>query len=112
MTDPREDPDNIFDDIGRIRGSGGRRWRGFWTEVGLLARLGRAVAKGEYMLATPQIAALLATLGYVAFPVDAVPDAVPVAGWADDAGVVALTVGALSFELAMFREWEIDNGRA
>ena len=33
--------------------------------MGLLARLGRAVAKGEYMLATPQIAALLATLGYV-----------------------------------------------
>ena len=103
------DFDEVLAGLGNVRK--GRGWRGFWSEVGLLARLARAVRDGEYVLATPQIAMLLGALGYVVMPVDAVPDVMPVVGWSDDAGVVALTIGTMSYELMMFREWEVRNGR-
>lgn len=75
-------------------------------DVLVLLRLAKAVKNADYMLAAPQIAALLATLGYVISPVDAVPDVIPVGGLADDAGMVAIVVATLAVEIAAFREWE------
>lgn len=105
------DPQEVVSGLDAKPRTGGRRLRRFWHEVGTLRRLAVAVADGEYSLATPQVVALLATLGYVVSPVDAVPDVVPVLGLADDAGFVALTLSALAFELACFRDWEIRHGR-
>ncbi len=106
-----DDFDDLLNDLNDKPRAGGGRLRRFWHEVGTLGRLARAVANGEYPLATPQVVALLATLGYVVSPIDAVPDLVPFVGLADDAGVVALTVGTLAVELACFRDWEHRQGR-
>jgi uncharacterized membrane protein YkvA (DUF1232 family) len=84
----------------------GWRWGSFWREVGLLARLARAVAAGEYDLATPKVVALVTGIAYVVSPLDAVPDVLPVLGWTDDVGVVAATTGLLAYEIVEFREWE------
>ena len=78
-------------------------------DVLVLLRLAKAVRNGHYMLAAPQIAALLATFGYVISPIDAVPDVIPVAGLADDAGMLAIVVAALAVEIAAFREWEKEH---
>ncbi len=100
------DMEETLDRLEAKERSGGIRYRGFWREVGTLGRLARAVAEGRYSLATPQIVALLATLGYVVSPVDAAPDLLPVVGLADDAAVVAFTLASLAYELACFRAWE------
>lgn len=102
---------DVLSGIDKIKGSGGSKWRGFWTEVGTLSRLAQAVANGEYALSTPQIAAVMGALGYVVMPVDAIPDVMPVVGWTDDAAVVTAVIATLSYELAMFRDWEIKHGR-
>ena len=106
--------DSMFDEAEEraARGEGGHKRRGFWKEVGLLARLARSVKRGEYDLTTTQIAALIGTLAYVVSPIDAIPDVIPIIGLADDAGVVAATLSLLSYELIQYREWEIGNEAA
>lgn len=88
----------------------GRRARQFWHEVATLGRLARAVAAGEYTMAAPKVALLLATLGYVVDPLDAIPDPTPIVGLLDDMGVVATTAGLLVYEVACFRDWELNRG--
>lgn len=38
---------------------------------------------------------IVGALGYFIMPWDAVPDLIPVAGWADDAGVIAAVMGVI-----------------
>lgn len=51
---------------------------------------------------------LLLLLGYLAMPIDLVPDVIPVIGWADDAVVVALALRAVTRRAgpeALERHW-------
>lgn len=90
---------------------GRKNLRKFWKEVGLLGRMARSVAKGEYELETPQMVALVSGLAYVVSPIDAIPDFTPILGWTDDVGVVAMTVSVLGHELVQYREWERQKRR-
>lgn len=100
------DADQLLDDLNRKQRTGGRRFKAFWHEVGTLGRLVRAWKRGEYPLATPQVAMLLGTLAYVVSPIDAVPDMLPIVGLTDDAVLVTATLAALAVELVAFRAWE------
>lgn len=40
-------------------------------------------------------ATIVAALGYFICPVDLIPDALPVIGWSDDAGVIAAALGVV-----------------
>lgn len=51
----------------------------------------------------PRVIAVLAVL-YVLSPVDAIPDAIPLLGWLDDVGVVALVLAWVSREVARYGE--------
>lgn len=42
---------------------------------------------------------IIGALGYFIFPLDAVPDFIPVAGMADDAGVIAAALAAIRFHI-------------
>ena len=86
---------------------GGRR---FLHQVGTLARMAKAVAKGDYELALPKIALMLGTLGYVVSPVDLIPDVLPIVGLTDDVSLTAATIAAMGYEIALFREWEHEQG--
>ena len=79
---------------------------GFWDKIGNYAKqIGQkplldalklyfAMSRGK---ATPtQVAAVIAALGYLICPVDAVPDIIGPAGYVDDASVMAAAVAALS----------------
>ncbi len=87
------------------------RFRRFWHEANTLVRMAKAWRRGEYELATPQIALLFGALAYVVVPTDAVPDMLIGVGYTDDAAVVAGVVAALAVEIACFREWEAQQGR-
>lgn len=106
------DAERILDDLGKTPRRGGARMAAFWFEVGTLGRMARAVMKGEYTLATQQVIMVLAALGYVVSPADAVPDPIPALGLADDAGVVMATIAVLATEIACFRVWEESQGSA
>ena len=61
----------------------------------MLIEMIKASISGEYLLPAWVIAAIIGAIIYVVSPIDAVPDFIPVAGWLDDAGVVAAAVKAL-----------------
>ncbi len=46
---------------------------------------------------------VFAAVAYVVMPLDLVPDLVPIVGWLDDLGVVAITLGYLSRVLQPYR---------
>ena len=50
---------------------------------------------------------MVAGLIYVVSPVDAIPDPIPVAGYLDDAAVIAWIIKSVRDELDAFREWEV-----
>lgn len=60
---------------------------------GMLVRTWRALRSPK----TPlwKKAAFAAALVYLALPIDAVPDILPLVGWLDDAGMLALAVSQL-----------------
>lgn len=49
------------------------------------------------------VAIILFALGYFVSPVDAVPDLIPVAGYADDAAVIAAALSALGSVINKYR---------
>jgi uncharacterized membrane protein YkvA (DUF1232 family) len=76
-------------------------------DLALLARLGRAYARGEYRDVSRQTLALSAlTAGYLLTPIDLIPDFIPVLGYLDDVAVVGFLMKRISGDLDRFREWE------
>lgn len=63
----------------------------------LLLEMVQSAIKGEFKIPTWAIGMIIGAIVYVISPIDAVPDIIPVAGWADDVGLItALVGGALS----------------
>jgi uncharacterized membrane protein YkvA (DUF1232 family) len=91
-----------------LRGKG-RKARGLLKELGLLARMMRAMTTGKYPVAPVTVGVIAGVLTYVVSPVDAIPDVVPVAGFGDDIGVTTAALVFLSSEIAAFRDWEIQQ---
>jgi len=61
---------------------------------------------GRYQgMSKTTIALLVGGLAYLALPLDIVPDFVPVAGWLDDAAVLAWIFKQSTTELARYRAW-------
>ena len=76
-------------------------------DIMALTRLVRAYVKGEYReVPWESIAFAIGALIYFLSPVDLIPDVIPVAGYVDDAAVIALVVASLSTDLSKFRDWE------
>ena len=63
------------------------------------------VATGKYKdYKGTNLAIIIAALLYVVMPVDAIPDFIPVAGWADDVFVVGWALERIREELAMYKQ--------
>jgi uncharacterized membrane protein YkvA (DUF1232 family) len=72
-----------------------------------LVRLVRAHSGGRYRdVPWETIALAIGALIYFLSPIDLIPDPIPVAGYVDDAAVVAFVVASLHADLNNFREWE------
>jgi uncharacterized membrane protein YkvA (DUF1232 family) len=78
-----------------------------FDDVMTLIRLVRAYVKGEYReVPWETIAFAIGALIYFLSPVDLIPDPIPVAGYLDDAAVIAFVVTSISNDLNNFRAWE------
>ena len=79
----------------------------FRDQILLMFQLIDYYVKGKYnRIAWRSIAAVAGTLLYVLLPVDLIPDMIPVAGFLDDAGVVAAALKLIGIDLKGFSDWK------
>jgi uncharacterized membrane protein YkvA (DUF1232 family) len=78
-----------------------------------LIRLIRAYSKGEYRdIPLMTVASAAAAVIYFVWPLDVIPDLVPVIGYSDDVVVAMFVVAAIHEDLAAFRRWEAEQTKA
>lgn len=81
------------------------------SDLPTLIRLTRAYAGGQYRaLPWKALVAAVTALLYFVIPLDAIPDAIPLIGYLDDAAVVAFVMRLLRVEVGQFRAWEATSG--
>jgi uncharacterized membrane protein YkvA (DUF1232 family) len=72
-----------------------------------LGRLVAAYSRGDYRdIPLDSLVMVIAGLVYVVSPIDLIPDALPVAGYADDAVAVGFVIRQVHHELTAFRAWD------
>jgi uncharacterized membrane protein YkvA (DUF1232 family) len=85
--------------------------RRIWDEALALFRLIHAYYTKEYRDVRPGSIILgIAAVLYFLWPLDIVPDALPLAGWLDDAAVFSLVLNRLRSEIGKFLDWELRQG--
>ncbi len=78
-----------------------------WERIKALSRLVNACVRKEYKEVPWQSLVLSSTaLLYFVTPSDLLPDFIPVAGYVDDATIIAFVVNAIKADLDKFLEWE------
>lgn len=68
------------------------------------AMLLRMLTTEGYSLSPSTWAVIAGALAYVVFPIDVIPDFIPVLGWLDDAFVLGAVMGSLKIEVSNFRK--------
>lgn len=103
----------------RQLGPGRQSWTGSklrqaWADVQVLARLVRAFARGDYReVSKATIGLIVGALVYFISPIDAILDHLPLAGYLDDAAILAWVMSEVRAEVEAFRQWEVRTaGRA
>lgn len=77
-----------------------------WEDLHLLFDIFEDWIKGRYKeIPKGSIIAIIAGLLYFLSPIDIVPDFLPIAGFIDDAAVLALVVSQIKGDLNKYREW-------
>jgi uncharacterized membrane protein YkvA (DUF1232 family) len=76
-------------------------------DLATLLRLVRAYISKEYReVPWETIVLAIGAIAYFVSPVDLIPDFIPVAGYVDDAAVIAFVIASAANDLDNFREWE------
>lgn len=76
-------------------------------DLATLMRLVRAYYRKEYRdVPWETIALAIGAIAYFVSPIDLIPDFIPVAGYVDDAAVIAFVITSAANDLYNFREWE------
>ncbi|WP_420156095.1 YkvA family protein, partial [Siphonobacter sp.] len=79
-------------------------------KLGLLTRLIRAYAKGEYrQLPWKSVVLTVAVLIYFVSPIDVIPDLLPIIGFTDDIALLIWLFRTISNDLDTFKVWEAEQ---
>ena len=82
------------------------------SSLPVLISLVRSYVKKEYTdIPIGSIVAVLAAILYTASTIDLVPDVIPIAGYLDDAAVVAACLAFVSSDVEEYRAWRAANGK-
>jgi uncharacterized membrane protein YkvA (DUF1232 family) len=81
-----------------------------WDSLTALFRLLRAYIRREYT-AIPWGSIVLVTVAIIYFvsPIDLIPDWLPLAGFIDDAAVIAFVIAQIKTDLDTFLQWETNK---
>jgi uncharacterized membrane protein YkvA (DUF1232 family) len=78
-----------------------------WSDLQVLMRLVRAFARGDYRdVSRATIGLIVGALVYFVSPIDAILDHLPLAGYLDDAAILAWVMSEVRGEIEAFRAWE------
>jgi uncharacterized membrane protein YkvA (DUF1232 family) len=78
-----------------------------WDELMTFIRLIRSWAGGAYRQAPwKSVALIIGAILYFVSPIDAIPDIIPLLGFADDAFIIAFVMRQVRKDVAAFRDWE------
>jgi len=78
-----------------------------WDDLMTFLRLIKAWATGSYREAPwKSIALVIGAVLYFVSPLDAIPDIIPIIGFADDAFIIGFVMRAIRKDVRAFREWE------
>ena len=79
----------------------------FFDDINDLYSLCKDYFSGTYKdVSVATIATILGTFGYIIFPLDIIPDIIPILGWIDDALCVRFCLSALEKEITKYRIWK------
>jgi uncharacterized membrane protein YkvA (DUF1232 family) len=86
------------------------KFRQTWDDIQVLVRLIRAWSRGDYReVSRGTIVLVLGALVYFVSPIDAILDGLPVAGYLDDAAIIAWVLSEVRSEVDAFRAWEAET---
>lgn len=84
----------------------------FREKIVALGRMLKSYATGEYRdISNQSLLILLASFLYFVFPIDLLPDFLPIVGFTDDIALVVFVYQKLQEEIERFELWEKENGR-
>ncbi len=84
----------------------------FREKIVALGRMLKSYATGEYRdISNQSLLILLASFLYFVFPIDLLPDFLPIVGFTDDIALVIFVYQKLQEEIERFELWEKENGR-
>lgn len=78
----------------------------------LILAMGRDSLAGRYSMNKWNLSVIIATIVYVASPLDAIPDMVPILGWLDDVTIVGYAIGKLSAEIRRYKNFKNEQATA
>ena len=97
----------VKDALAKSGGLSGNNIAAFREQLGIVTRLVRAYASGEYrQLPWKTLISIVAVLLYFVNPLDIIPDILPIVGFADDIALVGWLFSSISSDIEKFRQWE------
>jgi uncharacterized membrane protein YkvA (DUF1232 family) len=80
-----------------------------WESFQIFFRMIRAWMSGKYRVPANSILMMIAAVIYFLSSFDLIPDAIPVFGLVDDAGVICFVARTNLTAISNFRKWEVGN---
>lgn len=97
----------VKDALAKSGGLSGNNIAAFRDQLGIVTRLVRAYASGEYrQLPWKTLISIVAVLLYFVNPLDIIPDILPIVGFADDIALVGWLFSSIGSDIEKFRQWE------
>ena len=97
----------VRDAIDKSGGLTGANFASFRDQLGVVTRLVRAYASGEYrQLPWKTLLRVVAVLVYFVSPIDILPDFLPIVGFSDDIALMLWLFSGLKDDIEKFRQWE------
>ena len=97
----------IRDALNKSGGLSGKNIAAFREQLGIVTRLLRAYASGDYrQLPWKTLIRVIAVLIYFVSPIDILPDFLPIVGFTDDIALMLWLFSGLGDDIEKFRQWE------
>ncbi|MDB5241702.1 MAG: hypothetical protein JWP57_2327 [Spirosoma sp.] len=98
----------IRDALNKSGGLSGKNIAAFREQLGIVTRLLKAYASGEYrQLPWKTLIRIIAVLIYFVSPIDILPDFLPIIGLTDDIALMLWLFSGMSDDIEKFRQWEM-----